>query len=201
MILGYEACTACSWKNLIWANDPKPMLIANFQRCGGYICPACRAETGTSMGLAAIPVGALFDPHELVEVEKKMSAFANGGIDASTMQEPEHVCPMTLRRHLRALVRWCSPWEEDTFALLLVIAFLWTCVIAVSLLLGATEVAKGVASLAWVIFQVLVAWRLLLSLLFIGLSFTEGRIKAFKSWRILWRDLAAEPLHLRPRRT
>ncbi len=189
MIRGYEGCTSCKWKNIFWVElgEPQPLLIASLKVWGGFICPACRAETGTRMDIAPVPAGVILSAYELAETEEVMQ-FPD--------ERAVHACPMTFRRHLRAFVRWCGPWDDETNeskAMLIVMAALYGSVIAAGWLLGSKLIVGGVTSLVLLVAGWLLAWRAMLTLVIVILALTGGD-QARSDLKQQWRLKAEKPL-------
>lgn len=69
--------------------------------------------------------------------------------------------------HIRALVRWIAPWEDEGKSLLVVYTGFFSVLIIGSLAIGSTDAAQGLAQLVWLITKLYLVYRLIISIAFI----------------------------------
>lgn len=101
---------------------------------------------------------------------------------------------LTPIQHLRATVRWISPWEEETQSHLIVITALLMTIVVIAMALGSNNVTLAILSLYWLGLKVFLIWRFALTIIFVVASFRNGKAAALQTWKETWRNLGADPL-------
>lgn len=191
MVLGYEACSTCGWKNIFWQDDgePQPQLISGLALGGGYVCPVCRESSGSRMHVGPIPANTLLD---------KADIEARYPPPAKECQEVIAHAPMSPRQHLRALARWCMPWNEDTRLWLISCAIVFMPVLALESIFDGWGSVLLTARVVWQLYCLFLAWRVALTglLLVVDVSKNGWGIPVLRD---SWREFGQQPLFVNVR--
>ncbi len=102
MVVGQERCRACGWQNILWADDPRPMLIASIRLSRGYVCPACRHDGDASR----FTFGPIAYSEWFGEAYQTKAEVAAESLTATETR-------VTFCRHVRAAVRLLLPDDAD----------------------------------------------------------------------------------------
>lgn len=91
--------------------------------------------------------------------------------------------------HIRALVRWIAPWEDEGKSFLIVYTGIFSVLIIGSLAIGSTGAAQGLLQLAWLLTKLYLVYRLIISMVFIlPLLIPSRRVKAIEVLGKTWQE-------------
>lgn len=89
--------------------------------------------------------------------------------------------------HIRALVRWITPWEDEGKSFLIVYTGFFSVMILASLAFGSSGAALGVVQFAWFLTKLYLIYKFAISSIFIlPLLVPSHRAKAIEELRKTW---------------